>query len=82
MIYLLTIVRFDWTARMQMIYNYAPYLDDDFTDTVHEWHNSRYGAMAKKQRWKKCYSDTTYLLGWASSYLFVERTFPKTRKQV
>jgi len=30
---------------------------------VHEWHNARYGAMPKKQRWKKCYSDANYLLG-------------------
>jgi len=73
--------RIESYVRFKMIYNYAPYLDDDFTDAVHEWHNARYGPMAKKQRWKKCYSDATYLLGWASSYLFVERTFPKSRKQ-
>jgi hypothetical protein len=68
-------------VRFKSIYNYAPYLDEDFTDAVHEWHNARYGEMPKSQRFKKCYSDTTFLLGWASSYLFVERTFPKTRKQ-
>ena len=73
--------RIESYVRFKLIYNYAPYLDEDFTDTVHEWHNTRYGAMSQKQRWKKCYSDTTYLLGWASSYLFVEKTFPKSRKQ-
>ena len=29
--------------RFKLIYNYAPYLDADFTDAVHEWHNARYG---------------------------------------
>jgi len=72
--------RMESYVRFKVIYNYASYLDEDFTDAVHDWHNKRYGEMAAKQRWKKCYSDTSYLLGWASSYLFVEKEFPKTRK--
>jgi len=67
-------------ARFRLIYNYATYLDDSFRDAVHDWHNAKYGVTAKQQRVKKCYSDTTYLLGWASSYLYVENVFPKTRK--
>ena len=67
-------------TRFRLIYNYATYLDDSFRDAVHDWHNAKYGVVAKQQRVKKCYSDTTYLLGWASSYLYVENVFPKTRK--
>lgn len=73
--------RMESYIRFKTIYNYASYLDEDYVDAVHEWHNKRYGKMAKKQRWKKCYSDTSYLLGWASSYLYVEKEFPKARKE-
>jgi predicted metalloendopeptidase len=64
----------------KLILNYAPYLDESFVDAIHTWHNVKYGARAKQQRWKVCYNSATALLGWSSSFLFVERTFPPARR--
>jgi len=68
-------------VRYRLLKSYAPYLDADFVDTLHDWHNRRYGARPAKLRDEKCFDDTTYLLGWSSSYLFVTRTFADEKKQ-
>ena len=65
----------------KIILNYAPYLDDSFVDALHTWHQIKYGSRAKQVRWKVCYNSATSLLGWASSYLFVAKTFPPERKE-
>jgi len=64
----------------KLLLNYAPYLDESFVDAVHAWHVVKYGVRAKQQRWKVCYNSATALLGWSSSALFVERTFPPARR--
>ena len=38
--------RIESYVRFKVIYNYAPYLDDDYTDVVHEWHNARCGPLS------------------------------------
>ncbi|KAJ1478691.1 hypothetical protein T484DRAFT_1904111, partial [Baffinella frigidus] len=69
-------------VRFRLVHSYAPYLDQDFVDTLHDWHNARYGERPAKVRQQKCFDDTTYLLGWASSYMFITKTFSEEKKQV
>jgi len=64
----------------KLLVNYATYLDEEFVDAIHDWHVVKYGVRAKTQRWKVCYESATSLLGWSSSALFVDRTFPAERK--
>mmetsp|Transcript_10779 Transcript_10779/g.25307 ORF Transcript_10779/g.25307 Transcript_10779/m.25307 type:complete len:694 (-) Transcript_10779:79-2160(-) len=67
--------------RFKLLHYYATYMDSDYVDAVHDWTSKRFDIKTDKKRWLKCYDDTTQLLGWAASYLWIENTFPKERKQ-